>query len=76
MSKAVSKARQCELDFTRVAPSAYLSASRSSSGDEVHRLGGVEVLGQRDREPVLAQLVDEPREQLKHGGGAASVAAR
>src|SRR5271163_4162408 len=31
-SKAVSKARQCEDDFTSVAASAYFSASRSSSG--------------------------------------------
>src|ERR1700689_4881532 len=31
-SKAVSKARQCDDDFTSVAASAYFSASRSSSG--------------------------------------------
>src|ERR1700722_10895778 len=31
-SKAVSRARQCEEDFTRVAANAYFSASRSSSG--------------------------------------------
>src|SRR5271155_282451 len=31
-SKAVSKARQCEDDFTSVAASAYFSASRSSNG--------------------------------------------
>ena len=31
-SNTVSKERQCEWFFTRVAPSAYLNASRSSSG--------------------------------------------
>ena len=35
--------------------------------DVVDRLGGVEVLGQRDRQPGAAQLGDEPGQEVEHG---------
>ncbi len=38
-------------------------------GDVGHRLHGVEVLGEADRQTGLAQLHDEARQQLQHGRG-------